>query len=99
MGFPSIIPGHLATIVDVPSLTLWYPRHSLQMRVGLFFGAASLAGKLSLATFLKSPPCGYRCILRSPGFRNQFHEWNARITWVVMDLRKLETLSDCELVC
>ncbi|KAF7357748.1 hypothetical protein MVEN_00820700 [Mycena venus] len=25
-------------------LTLWYPRHMLQWRVGLFFGAASLAG-------------------------------------------------------
>ncbi|KAJ7693398.1 MFS general substrate transporter [Mycena rosella] len=26
------------------SLTLWYPRHMLQWRIGLFFGAASLAG-------------------------------------------------------
>ncbi|KAF7350782.1 hypothetical protein MSAN_01639400 [Mycena sanguinolenta] len=25
-------------------LTLWYPRHMLQWRIGLFFGAASLAG-------------------------------------------------------
>ena len=29
------------------SLTLWYPRHKLQMRIGLFFGAASLAGAFS----------------------------------------------------
>ncbi|KIM80617.1 hypothetical protein PILCRDRAFT_789396 [Piloderma croceum F 1598] len=29
------------------SLTLWYPRHYLQYRVGLFFGAASLAGAFS----------------------------------------------------
>ncbi|PFH46412.1 hypothetical protein AMATHDRAFT_77688 [Amanita thiersii Skay4041] len=28
-------------------LTLWYPRHQLQMRIGLFFGAASLAGAFS----------------------------------------------------
>ncbi|KAK7033226.1 major facilitator superfamily domain-containing protein [Favolaschia claudopus] len=28
-------------------LTLWYPRHMLQWRVGLFFGAASLAGAFS----------------------------------------------------
>lgn len=36
---------HLAAVVDIRlSLTLWYPRHVLQMRVGLFFAAASLAG-------------------------------------------------------
>lgn len=29
------------------SLTLWYPRHQLQLRIGLFFGAASLAGAFS----------------------------------------------------
>lgn len=29
------------------SLTLWYPRHMLQYRVGLFFGAATLAGAFS----------------------------------------------------
>ncbi|TFK52770.1 MFS general substrate transporter [Heliocybe sulcata] len=28
-------------------LTLWYPRHMLQYRVGLFFGAATLAGAFS----------------------------------------------------
>ncbi|KIM36238.1 hypothetical protein M413DRAFT_31834 [Hebeloma cylindrosporum] len=28
-------------------LTLWYPRHILQFRIGLFFGAASLAGAFS----------------------------------------------------
>ncbi|KAF8486591.1 MFS general substrate transporter [Gautieria morchelliformis] len=28
-------------------LTLWYPRHELQYRIGLFFGAASLAGAFS----------------------------------------------------
>ncbi|KAF8651375.1 hypothetical protein AX16_004822 [Volvariella volvacea WC 439] len=28
-------------------LTLWYPRHQLQFRIGLFFGAASLAGAFS----------------------------------------------------
>jgi len=28
-------------------LTLWYPRHYLQYRIGLFFGAASLAGAFS----------------------------------------------------
>ncbi|KAJ7267556.1 MFS general substrate transporter [Mycena haematopus] len=28
-------------------LTLWYPRHMLQWRIGLFFGAASLAGAFS----------------------------------------------------
>ncbi|KAF8624703.1 hypothetical protein AX17_007034 [Amanita inopinata Kibby_2008] len=28
-------------------LTLWYPRHLLQVRIGLFFGAASLAGAFS----------------------------------------------------
>jgi len=28
-------------------LTLWYPRHKLQVRIGLFFGAASLAGAFS----------------------------------------------------
>ncbi|KAJ6545251.1 MFS general substrate transporter [Mycena capillaripes] len=28
-------------------LTLWYPRHMLQWRIGLFFGAASLAGAWS----------------------------------------------------
>lgn len=28
-------------------LTLWYPRHHLQYRIGLFFGAASLAGAFS----------------------------------------------------
>ncbi|KDQ27206.1 hypothetical protein PLEOSDRAFT_1113357 [Pleurotus ostreatus PC15] len=28
-------------------LTLWYPRHMLQYRIGLFFGAASLAGAFS----------------------------------------------------
>ncbi|KAF9483280.1 MFS general substrate transporter [Pholiota conissans] len=28
-------------------LTLWYPRHQLQLRIGLFFGAASLAGAFS----------------------------------------------------
>ena len=25
------------------SLTLWYPRHALQLRIGLFFSGASLA--------------------------------------------------------
>lgn len=25
------------------SLTLWYPRHALQFRIGIFFGGASLA--------------------------------------------------------
>lgn len=29
------------------SLSLWYPRHKLQYRVGLFFGAATLAGAFS----------------------------------------------------
>ncbi|KAJ7586368.1 MFS general substrate transporter [Mycena floridula] len=28
-------------------LSLWYPRHMLQVRIGLFFGAASLAGAFS----------------------------------------------------
>ncbi|KAJ7881427.1 MFS general substrate transporter, partial [Mycena leptocephala] len=28
-------------------LSLWYPRHMLQLRIGLFFGAASLAGAFS----------------------------------------------------
>ncbi|KAF9255008.1 MFS general substrate transporter [Marasmius fiardii PR-910] len=28
-------------------LTLWYPRHMLQFRIGLFFGSASLAGAFS----------------------------------------------------
>uniref|UniRef100_A0A8H7XRE6 MFS general substrate transporter n=1 Tax=Psilocybe cubensis TaxID=181762 RepID=A0A8H7XRE6_PSICU len=28
-------------------LTLWYPRHMLQFRIGIFFGAASLAGAFS----------------------------------------------------
>ncbi|KAF9044938.1 MFS general substrate transporter [Panaeolus papilionaceus] len=28
-------------------LTFWYPRHMLQLRIGLFFGAASLAGAFS----------------------------------------------------
>ena len=31
-----------------PSLTMWYPRHKLQYRVGLFFGAATLAGQSRL---------------------------------------------------
>lgn len=29
------------------SLTIWYPRHQLQKRIGYFFGAASLAGAFS----------------------------------------------------
>lgn len=29
------------------SLSIWYPRHMLQFRIGLFFGAASLAGAFS----------------------------------------------------
>ena len=29
------------------SLILWYPRHMLQYRVGLFFGAASVSGAFS----------------------------------------------------
>lgn len=29
------------------SLSIWYPRHMLQYRIGLFFGAASLAGAFS----------------------------------------------------
>jgi sugar phosphate permease len=28
-------------------LSLWYPRHKLQLRIGVFFGAASLAGAFS----------------------------------------------------
>ncbi|KAF8199833.1 MFS general substrate transporter [Mycena galopus ATCC 62051] len=28
-------------------LSLWYPRHMLQLRIGLFFGAASMAGAFS----------------------------------------------------
>ncbi|KAF8995232.1 MFS general substrate transporter [Cyathus striatus] len=28
-------------------LTLWYPRHKLQFRIGLFYGASSLSGALS----------------------------------------------------
>lgn len=31
----------------VDSLTLWYPRHKLQYRIGLFFGAASVSGAFS----------------------------------------------------
>ena len=30
-----------------PSLSLWYPRHMLQYRVGVFFGGATLAGAFS----------------------------------------------------
>ena len=29
------------------SLSLWYPRHKLQYRIGLFFGAASVSGAFS----------------------------------------------------
>lgn len=29
------------------SLSLWYPRHMLQYRVGIFFGGATLAGAFS----------------------------------------------------
>ena len=29
------------------SLSIWYPRHDLQYRVGLFFGAATIAGAFS----------------------------------------------------
>lgn len=38
---PSCRPRH---DIDPDSLTLWYPRHKLQYRVGLFFGAATVAG-------------------------------------------------------
>ena len=33
--------------VGIPSLTFWYPRHKLQYRIGLFFGAASVSGAFS----------------------------------------------------
>ena len=37
----------LERIPALSSLTLWYPRHKLQYRIGLFYGAASLAGAFS----------------------------------------------------
>ncbi|KAJ8091287.1 hypothetical protein PM082_024556 [Marasmius tenuissimus] len=45
-------------------LTLWYPRHMLQFRIGLFFGAATLAGAFSgLFTFGISFMSGTRGLL------------------------------------
>ena len=40
-------PRKLILTSPVLSLTLWYPRHKLQYRVGLFFGAASISGAFS----------------------------------------------------
>ncbi|KAF9039625.1 MFS general substrate transporter [Hymenopellis radicata] len=45
-------------------LTLWYPRHHLQLRIGYFFGAASLAGAFSgLLAFAISFMSGTRGLL------------------------------------
>ncbi|KAK0463007.1 MFS general substrate transporter [Desarmillaria tabescens] len=45
-------------------LTLWYPRHQLQLRIGYFFGAASLAGAFSgLLAFAISFMSGTRGLL------------------------------------
>ncbi|KAF8884550.1 MFS general substrate transporter [Gymnopilus junonius] len=45
-------------------LSLWYPRHKLQVRIGLFFGAASLAGAFSgLLAFAISFMSGTRGLL------------------------------------
>ncbi|KAK0479697.1 MFS general substrate transporter [Armillaria novae-zelandiae] len=45
-------------------LTLWYPRHQLQVRIGYFFGAASLAGAFSgLLAFAISFMSGTRGLL------------------------------------
>ncbi|KAK7027995.1 hypothetical protein VNI00_015081 [Paramarasmius palmivorus] len=40
------LPG-ITVLWGVIILTLWYPRHKLQFRIGLFFGAASMAGAFS----------------------------------------------------
>ncbi len=52
------------TLTRRTSLTLWYPRHQLQLRIGYFFGAASLAGAFSgLLAFAISFMSGTRGLL------------------------------------
>jgi hypothetical protein len=47
------------------SLSLWYPRHVLQLRIGLFYSAASLAGAFSGLSIL-SDNLGPGCRSRRP---------------------------------
>ena len=79
------------------SLSIWYPRHYLQFRIGLFFGAASLAGKSSCFTIshifqlthsLLTKPFPHRCLFRSLCLCYQLH---AREKWtpgLVLDFRR-----------
>jgi hypothetical protein len=74
------------------SLSIWYPRHYLQFRIGLFFGAASLAGKfysfiLAKTVLIITP---YRRIFRSPSLRHQLHAWQTRATRMVVDFRMFQ---------
>jgi hypothetical protein len=40
-------PQKISPTLPFLSLTLWYPRHKLQYRIGLFLGAACISGAFS----------------------------------------------------
>ena len=68
------------------SLSIWYSRHMLQWRIGIFYGGATIAGVLSLVHSSNTQShLSRRSVLRSPCLCDFFHERYARIGGLVMD--------------
>jgi len=89
------------------SLSIWYPRHHLQFRIGLFFGAASLSGKSpcltiihvfqpALSLFTKLIP--HRCIFRSACLCYKLHGWQEWSPRMVLDLRTFLPIKDWDFI-
>lgn len=59
-------------------LTFWYPRHELQLRVGLFFGAATIVSSwMNVAWSVPLMVALFR-LARSPAFwRTELASWTA----------------------
>ncbi len=73
------------------SFTLWYPRHKLQYRIGLFFGAATVAGECQQRSQVNCFTTVFATIRRVfwfIGFCHWIHGWYWRPGIVVMDIRQ-----------
>ena len=91
VNYSSLILGACVLSVDTYSMTLWYPRHKLQFRIGLFYGGASAAGiscilRLYVIASAYSLNAQLRGLFRSARIWHFLHVRHSWTSWMVLDV-------------